>query len=740
MAVQHEVKSQLAKLLATEDIVVEHKHVETAQFNVQTRVLILPLWEKASNAVYDMLVGHEVGHALFTPNEDPPEGIPHNFLNVCEDARIEKLMKRKYMGLAKSFYNGYNELHDQDFFDLEDEDIDNFNLADRANLYFKIGSFLDLSFSTPEKEIITLIQNAETFTDTIAAAKALYNYCKQEQEKQKEFLEQAEQAKLDFEHDSQGSGNSDTSGDSDNESSVSDSDSSASMEDRGDSTPSNDRVVDSGSTIDDLDVQTLDSLDSKLKDLVNTGGQENQYTEIPKVNLDSVIASNEDVHTDIQQYWDISEVDYAKSKQQCIENNGRLTDYYPESLFDQSDSAFRKFKKEAQKEVSYLVKEFECKKAASAYARATTSRTGVLDTAHLHTYKYNEDLFKKISVIPDGKNHGLVFVLDWSGSMQYVLQDTLKQLYNLIWFCKKVQIPFDVYAFTQEWNRREYDYAAGEYAKAKHQSHYEPKQDQLAIDDDFNLMNLFTSKVNGKTLEEQMINIWRISDSFNRYGNCHYRYPPRLSLSGTPLNESIVCLHEILPKFQKENNVEKTQCIILTDGEAHQLSIHNEVKRNWEDELYMGTQRCNGERCFLRDRKLGKTYKFGWGYHEFTDTLIKNLKDRFPTTNFIGIRVLESRDAKSFVRLYYHNAHYGYDKSKEYDTIMSDWKKSKSFNIKNSGYDAYFGMSSSALSQDSEFDVDDSATKAQIKRAFVKSLKTKKLNKKVLGEFISLVA
>ena len=175
MAVQHEVKSQLAKLLATEDIVVEHKHVETAQFNVQTRVLILPLWEKASNAVYDMLVGHEVGHALFTPNEDPPEGIPHNFLNVCEDARIEKLMKRKYMGLAKSFYNGYNELHDQDFFDLEDEDIDNFNLADRANLYFKIGSFLDLSFSTPEKEIITLIKNAETFTDTIAAAKALYN-------------------------------------------------------------------------------------------------------------------------------------------------------------------------------------------------------------------------------------------------------------------------------------------------------------------------------------------------------------------------------------------------------------------------------------------------------------------------------------------------------------------------------------------------------------------------------------
>ena len=60
MAVKHEIKSQLAKLLATEDLIIEHKQVETTQFNVSTRVLILPLWEKASNSVYDMLVGHEV--------------------------------------------------------------------------------------------------------------------------------------------------------------------------------------------------------------------------------------------------------------------------------------------------------------------------------------------------------------------------------------------------------------------------------------------------------------------------------------------------------------------------------------------------------------------------------------------------------------------------------------------------------------------------------------------------------
>ena len=56
MTIKHEIKSQLAKLLATEDLVVEHRKVETAEFNVQTRVLTLPLWDKASENVIDMLV------------------------------------------------------------------------------------------------------------------------------------------------------------------------------------------------------------------------------------------------------------------------------------------------------------------------------------------------------------------------------------------------------------------------------------------------------------------------------------------------------------------------------------------------------------------------------------------------------------------------------------------------------------------------------------------------------------
>ena len=160
---------------------------------------------------------------------------------------------------------------------------------------------------------------------------------------------------------------------------------------------------------------------------------ENVYVEIPKVNLDKIIVDNKILHERIRKEWEESNISEG-------------SDMFPS--FKEVDAKYREFKRNAQKEVNYLVKEFECKKSADAYARATTSKTGVLNTSILHTYKFNEDLFKKITVIPDGKSHGLVFILDWSGSMQGVLEDTLKQLYNLIWFCKKVNIPFEVYAFT----------------------------------------------------------------------------------------------------------------------------------------------------------------------------------------------------------------------------------------------------------------------------------------------------
>ncbi len=715
MPVKFEVKGMLAKLLATEDIIIEHKKVETACFNVHTRVLTLPLWERASNVVYDLLVSHECGHALFTPDEDWLEEhkIPQQFVNIVEDARVEKLMKRKYAGLAKTFYNGYKELNEDDFFQIADEDISKMNLADRTNLYFKVGNFIPLEFNPEEKEIIDLIGSAETFADALVAAKELYNYCKKEKEEQKvaDFDSQDTQGDAT----SPASENVETQSGEDGEEGQSKSSQPQETKDTG--TAQGDEVSTTPSQPEEPEVRTVDSLESKIKDLISNSGYDNSYIEVPQVNLDTLIGKNFDVHKDID----------ASFKFQQDNRPG-------EKLFENVDLQFKKFKISAQKEVNYLVKEFECRKAADSYARASTARTGTLDTARLHSYKFNEDLFKKVTVIPDGKNHGLVFILDWSGSMASVMLDTCKQLFNLVWFCKKVSIPFEVYAFTNEWRRPEYDYETGKVLAADRTPHYQKREGLIHVDESFSLMNLLTSKVSQSVLEHQMKNIWRLAVCFGNTYTCGYTHPSRLCLSGTPLNEALISLHQILPKFQKENKLQKVQCIVLTDGEASHLPYHVEIKRAWDKETYIGLNSVSPQKTFLRDRKLGTTYMFGYGYHEFTDVLLRNLKDKFSSVNFIGIRVLPGRDAHRFITLYHSPS------DKNYVKIQNDWKKLKSFTITNSGYDAYFGLSSSALSQDAEFEVAKDATKSQIKSAFAKSLKIKKLNKKVLGEFVGLIA
>ena len=704
MGIKHEIKSQLAKLLATEDLVVEHRFVETAQFNVHTRVLTLPRWERASNTVYDMLVGHEVGHALFTPDQDPPKGIPHSFVNIVEDARIEKLMKRKYPGLSKTFFKGYSELSDQDFFCLEDEDIGKMSLADRANLYYKIGNYIDIPFfNFDESRILKMIADCETFADVCFAAEEMYNYDKKSKKEQENpdipASSSAQSGGEDMTHEQmqeeaekREQANEDTEGDSQ----TSDS------EIQQDTDTSN-----NAGASDEPEVKTVDSLDESLRELISNHGGENVYVELPKVNLDTVIANNKDVHDYIDSNWN------------------RLRE---DSPFQTPDSLFTQFKRSAQKEVNYLVKEFECKKAADSYARASVSRTGVLDCSKLHTYKYNDDLFRKVTTLADGKNHGLIFVLDWSGSMAPVLDDTCKQLFNLIWFCKKVNIPFEVYAFTNEWIRHK-TLPGGSWAPLP--SHYEAEEGQLAVDENFCMMNILTSKVNGKTLECQMKNIYRIAYYFSCRGCYSYEPGGRVSLSGTPLNEAIVTLHQILPKFQSENKLQKVQCVVLTDGEAGFLNRHATVI-DYKGEERIGSRRLIADRTFVRDRKTGHTYQVKYSSHEFTDLLLQNLKDNFLDTNLIGIRVLVPRDANSFIKMYHHN-------SSEVEKIQNSWRKEKSFVIKNSGYDSYFGMSSTALNQETEFEVDEGATKSKIKSAFVKSLKTKKLNKRILGEFISLV-
>jgi len=708
MAVSHEIKSQLAKLLATEDLVVEHKRVETACFNVHTRVLTLPMWEQASGRVYDMLVSHEVGHALYTPDSDwfKDRKIPPQFVNVVEDVRIEKLMKRRYAGVSKTFYRGYQELSEEDFFQIADENLNTMNLADKANLHFKIGNFVDIDFSSEESVLIAKIANTETFDDVLDVAEELYNFCK----KQQEMKTKTDDLQV---RGGQEGGEDQSEVNNDQDPGIENPTNDAPQEESdefGSEEPEEGESY-GGTENDEPEVSTMNSLEDAIKELAHSDGIENVYIEIPEIDLNKIIVSNSEVNSRFKE-WD-----------DWMEEN-EITE---EQIFGNVDKEFLKFKKSAQKEVNYLVKEFECKKAADSYARATTARTGVLDCSKLHTYKYNEDLFKKVTTLADGKNHGLVFVLDWSGSMCDVMLDTMKQLFNLMWFCKKVSIPFEVYAFTNDYPLVTYNEDGSQQVR---DLPYKKREGLFYVAEWFSMMNIFTSKIKIKELEKQMKNFFRLAASYRRYG--YLAVPTGLSLSGTPLNEAMLALHQILPKFKQENKLQKVQCVVMSDGEASYLKYHREIQRRWESEPFIGTASI-GPNAFLRDRKTGNTYSLNCEWYELTDILLRNLRDKFADVNFIGIRVLESRDANSFIRRYY-----GW--SDEFEKIQKVWKKERAFAIRKSGYHTYFGLSGNTLSSNSEFDVDEGATKSKIKSAFAKSLKSKKMNKKVLSEFIELIA
>jgi len=192
--VKIESKEKLAKLLAVEDLDIQHQQVETAMFDIANRILILPIWEDMSNDLYDLFVGHEIGHALFTPTD--PEKLrsiidktAKDYVNVIEDARIESLIKRRYPGLKKPFFKGYNDLVERGFFNLEKIDIHTSTLIDKINIRFKIPQYCDIAFNKEEQSFVDRIIESKTFEDIEGIIIDVFEYDKKAKEKQEQEQE-----------------------------------------------------------------------------------------------------------------------------------------------------------------------------------------------------------------------------------------------------------------------------------------------------------------------------------------------------------------------------------------------------------------------------------------------------------------------------------------------------------------------------------------------------------------------
>ena len=733
MTVNIEIKGNLARLLATEDLMVEHKNVETASFNVESRILTLPQWKTASEFVYDMLVSHEVGHALFTPcrdwnTEDAYTQVPMDYVNVVEDARIERMMKEKFAGLNRDFFNAYKELQEDNFFEVELSELPTYTLIDRINLYFKVGLYLSVPFNDDESEFVTRASKTETFDDVLELSRDIYEYAKQQQETQKQQASADPEGQDDVEN---------TDGESTDSSTDAQTEGSSNNKTEQEEGGEDDEMTagkSGGNSIDES--RTQKAFDRNSESMIDrSDSRETTYVNIPEINIDNVVIPVDAVKEYLDQHWNDVRNDettydeqYHNHKRQYYEN------YCP---FMDAEKSYVEYKKSSMKEVNYLVKEFEMKKSANAYARTATARTGILDTTKLHTYMYNEDIFKKINVVADGKNHGLIFVLDWSGSMANILHDSMKQLFNLVWFCKKVNIPFEVYAFSNDaWsigmnqndiNAIRYSYRNDEIAREDLVQGKKLKINDLAIEAAFRMVTVLDSTLNNRDLDAQMKNLWLTSQSFR---NGAFPHPQRFHLSGTPLNEAIISLKSITQRFIKTNQLQKSHIVIFTDGEGYDASYYK--RSNYDDSEYAASVPYDSA-----IRANGRTFHVLSNRCDFTNKLVEAVKSTLPNTSFIGFRVLGSGDTRSFT--------YYYARELTVEYIKSEIRKKGCICVKNSkGMDLMFGLPQKNLNLDTDLDdtmpTKDNITKSDISRAFRKTFKNKKSNKLVCQTFISQIA
>ena len=721
-----EIKGSLARLLATENLLIEHKQVPTASFDVDKRVLTLPMWTKASETVYNLLVGHEVGHALFTPNEELDTiKAPKSFVNVTEDARIEKLMKRKYPGLAKDFYGGYQELDADDFFSIRDEDLEFLPLIDRVNLHFKIGAYSMMPFTPSETPLRDAVGDAETFQEACDAALAIYLFMKKEAEEnpapkmptsnqsQSGGGEQVDsdpnegQGREWFDDESEGRGKDDPA---DLETPSYEENNNQDEEEEGSGTEVEKNQPYGEPSIDD--VRTQRSFDHQAEGLSSTHDCQVTYATFPKIDQKQVVV-------DAKIVWQDAVSDWA--------NQYPVADY--PTPFDDVDAKFNLWSTDTAKDVNYLVKEFECRKSASSHARATTSRTGVLDMGKLHTYKYNEDIFKKVTRLPEGKNHGLVFLLDWSGSMCDDLFDTVKQVINLCQFCNKVGIPFDVYSFVIDAGM---SYLNGDTPGDEAKPVSSNNVGELYVENRFKLVNLLTSDVNKKTFNEHCKYLFRVANYYgSRYQSYGFEFTPRpprfMGLGGTPLNEALVVMESLLGSWQQRKGVEKTHLLILTDGESQSLAITREGYQGKNVPNYYGLNN-------LVIRRNGRYYPaITDNQMEATLRLIQILRETYPDSSILGFRICKTRS------LTYYLHQLGMTDYHKREQILKGFKKNKSCVITDSAYSELYVLNG-GVTETTAMDTPEEATKAQIKSAFVKSLKSKGVNRKMLSSFVGQIA
>ena len=732
-AVRTASKDILARAMAEENITVIHdRDAPSAYFDTKRRVLGLPVWKDLSNDMYDMLIGHEVSHALNTPQGeewadashrvaggDDHSGAGRHYLNVVEDARIERLIKIKFPGLRRDFISAYQKFTERDIFGIAGKDLNDLMLIDRLNLHYKIGNIVEIPFSKTERVWIDRIDAADEWDSIVDIATDLYDVHAEEHPQPEHPGEDgtetpgedadgpsgngapSDDASDDSEDGEDGeSGNGNKAGDGDESGAGMDDDT-----DDGESAESNDAssvanpggegALEGTCKPSPMVPETAAAFEDGLNEMRDDSTHQS-YNRVPDLDLDQIIIDYKTIAGDMRQW--------LTGQKEMIEN------------FDRCRSEVVKFENDCRKTTNMLVKQFEMKMAADQDKRTSVSKTGILNTNTMINYRWSEDIFLRNEEIADGKNHGLVMFIDWSGSMCGCLRETVEQLLSLVFFCKKVNIPFEVYSFTTnvriggltsryEAHPDEYGIQYDEFTN----TFQKRRESDGHISDyscgGFNLNNYLSSRMNSREFKNGTALLWYIMNGAEYSSEC--RVPNEHSLGGTPLNETIFAAADIVNEFKSRNGIQIVNTIVLTDGEASGGG-------SW------------GEN-YLIDPKTKKTFKVKG--RRYTDACVEWLQDA-TDANVIGIYLTDS----------IKNMRYSFGDI-EFENAKKQWKTHHFVSQPKTGWTEYFVMKSSQrVDNDAMDSLEQGATFTKLKNAFCKAAGQRTTSRILLSRFIDLIA
>jgi len=407
-----------------------------------------------------------------------------------------------------------------------------------------------------------------------------------------------------------------------------------------------------------------------------------------------------------------------------------------ESLKTEIEEAYRNFMSKNKNTINYLVKEFEMKKSAEQYARSSISSSGVIDTLKMNTYRYNDDIFRKVAIVPDGKNHGLIMFIDWSGSMTSNIGSTVQQLLNLVYFCKKVNIPYRVFSFTS-------------YKNVNRGIPCDKKLYSLSFDKSIRVRELFNNKMNNtktafvaKILLYYTSTIWKVNKL-----QCYF------PMNSTPLDQTIVISGKIFKQFKEQTKVDVVNMIFLTDGESdptcyvHKIETYND--KLYYDEKVISNALFNEKQSLrLNCKQTKKQYKVMLpainnvgsncaliARNEVTKCFLKILHD-YTQCNIVGFRILSSgRKMKDEL----DSSNLSDD---QYENIKKDLKKNKFSFLESKGYKKFFlipGGNNLEVS-DGLMKVSSDANKSLIKKVFMKTNNDRTVSRVLLTKFVELIS